>query len=145
MARTQVNALVDSLVAAYKDAVETVDKLTDSQLDTQVEGFGGRVAPLRGSVYNMVWQSREHAVHVNKILGATGAKAAHPTEAQAILGEAGQALGQFMALLARLNDEDLDRSFEDQTPSKVAEHVRNTFVNAKARSQRVLEGKVTTS
>ena len=141
MARTQVNALIDGLVAAYKEAAETISQLTDAQLDTQVQGYGGRTNPLRGSLYNGVWQSREHTIHVGKILHVTHAPAAHPTEAQAILAEAGQALGQFIGLLARLSDDDLDRSFEDQTPRRVAEHVRTTFGNARTRAQSVLEGK----
>ncbi len=145
MARTQVNALIDSLIAAYKESAETLSQLSDTQLDTQVQGYGGRTNPLRGSLYNGVWQSREHTIHVNKILRVTHAPAAQPTEAQAILAESGQALGQFIGLLARLSDEDLDRSFEDQTPRKVAEHVRNTFANAKARALPVLEGKTTGS
>ena len=144
MTRTQVDALIDGLVAQFKETAETVVKLTDAHLDTPVEGFGGRVAPLRGAIYNPVNQAKEHAIHIQKILMATKAPAAAPTEAQAILAEAGQSLGQFIGLLARLTDADLDRSYEDQTPRKVAEHVRNTIRNAKARALPVMEGKVAT-
>ena len=141
MARTQVNALIDGLIAAYKETAETVSQLSDTQLDTQVPGFGGRTAPLRNSVYSPVWQAKEHAIHVAKILRVTHAPMAEPTEAQAILAETAQSLGQFIGLLARLNDEDLDRSFEDQTPRKVADHVRNTVASARTRALPVLEGK----
>ncbi|MSQ40466.1 MAG: hypothetical protein EXR55_02150 [Dehalococcoidia bacterium] len=143
MARTQVNALIDGLIASYKETAETVSQLSNEQLDTQVPGFGGRTAPLRGSIYSPVWQSKEHAIHVTKILQVTHSPAAQPTEAQAILAEMGQAMGQFIGLLARLSDEDLDRTFEDQTPRKVAEHVRNTIVGARTRALPVLEGKAT--
>ncbi len=140
MARTQVNALIDGLIAAYKETAEAASKLSNEQLDTQVPGYGGRTNPLRNALYSPVGQAREHTIHVAKILQVTHAPAAQPTEAQAILAEAGQALGQFIGLLARLNDDDLDRSFEDQTPRKVADHVRNTVVNAGTRSVGVLEG-----
>lgn len=145
MARTQVNALIDSLIAAYKESAETLSQLSDVQLDTQVQGYGGRTNPLRGALYNAVWQPKEHTIHVNKILHVTHAPAAQPTEAQAILAESGQALGQFIGLLARLSDEDLDRSFEDQTPRKVAEHLRNVVATARTRALPVLEGKATGS
>ncbi len=144
MSRTQVNALIDSLVASYKEAAETVAKVSNTHLDTPVAGFQGRVAPLRGSIYNMVWHPREHVIHLNKVLQESKAPTATPNEAQAILAESGQAIGQLIGLLARLNDEDLDRSFEDQTPRKVIEHVRGTFASAKTRSTNVLEGKVAT-
>ncbi|GEM_PF-2550841 len=143
MARTQLNALIDSLIASYKETAETVSQLSNEQLDTQVPGYGGRTAPLRGALYSPAFQSKEHAIHINKILQVTHAPAAQPTEAQAILAEVGQAVGQLIGLLARLSDEDLDRSFEDQTPRKVAEHVRNTIVNARTRALPVLEGKAT--
>lgn len=54
MTRTQVDALIDGLVAQFKETAETVVDLTDAHLDTQVEGFGRRVAPLRGAIYNPV-------------------------------------------------------------------------------------------
>jgi len=141
MARTQVNALIDSLLAAYKETAETVSQVPNAQLDAQVPSFGGRTTTLRNMVYQAVWQPREHTIHVNKILQTTHAPAAQPTEAQAILAEAGQAVGLFIGLLARLSDEDLDRSFEDQTPRKVAEHIRSSVLNARERARGVLEGK----
>jgi hypothetical protein len=141
MARTQVNALIDQLIAAYKESAETVSQLSNEQLDTQVEGFGGRMAPLRGSVYNAVWQPTEHAIHIEKILQVTKSPAANVSESQAILAQSGAAIGQLIGLLARLDDSDLDRSFEDQTPRKVVEHVANSVRNAKRRAEPVLQPK----
>lgn len=145
MARTQVNALIDGLIAAYKESAETLSQLSDVQLDTEVPGYGGRIYPLRSSLYNNVFQPKEHTIHVTKILQVTHAPVAQPTEAQAILAESGQALGQFIGMLARLSDEDLDRSFENQTPRKVAEHLRNVVATARTRALPVLEGKATGS
>ncbi len=141
MAREQVNALIDQLIAAYKEAAETVSKLTNEQLDTQVEGYGGRMAPLRGSIYNAVMQPTEHAIHIQKILQVTKSPSAEISEAEAILAQSGIAVGQLIGLLARLDDSDLDRSFEDQTPRKVVEHVANSVRNAKRRAEPVLTAK----
>lgn len=141
MARTQVNALVDSLWAAYRDCAEAAGRLSNVQLDAQVPSWGGRQAPLRNMLYQAVNQPLEHTIHVAKILQVTGAPGAQATEAQHILSEAAEMLGMFTGLFARITDEDLDRSFENQTPRAVAEHVRGSIQNAQRLAHGVLEGK----
>ena len=138
MARTEVNALIDSLWAAYKEYADAASRLTNAQLDTQVAGFGGRQVALRNMLYQSIYQPVEHTTHVAKILQETGAP--RPTEVQLMLAEAGAALGRFTALFARINDEDLGRSFEDQTPRRVAEHVRGSIQGARDRARGVLGG-----
>ncbi|MBI4329065.1 MAG: hypothetical protein HY685_04270 [Chloroflexi bacterium] len=141
MARTQVNALVDSLWAAYRDCAEAAGRLSNAQLDTQVPSWGGRQAALRNMLYQTVNQPLEHTIHVAKILQVTGAPGAQPTEAQHILSESAEMLGMFTGLFARISDEDLDRSFENQTPRAVAEHVRGAIQNAQRLAGGVLEGR----
>ena len=46
---------------------------------------------------------------------------------ETILEEAGESLGRFKALFARMSDEDLDREFEENTPRKVLEHVKSSY------------------
>lgn len=141
MARTQTNDIVNGLWTAYNGYAEAVSRLSNTQLDTQVPAFGGRQTPLRNSVYSPVFQSLEHTVHVAKILQVTGAPGAQATESQAILSEAAAALGKFIALYSRMTDEDLDRSFENQTPRGVAEHIRRIIENGRTRADDVLAGR----
>ena len=140
MSRVQIDELMGSLWAAYKDCVATAAGLSNEQLDAQVPSFGGRQTALRNMLYSMVYQSLEHTIHVTKILQETGAPGASPSEVQLILSEAARALGTFTGLFARITDEDLGRSFENQTPQAVAEHVRGVVQNAQDRARVAIEG-----
>jgi hypothetical protein len=139
MGRIEACALVDSLWAAYAELVETAGGLSNEQLDTQVAGFGGRSTTLRNMVYQAVYQPLEHTIHITKLLQVTGASGAEPTEAQLMLKAAAETLGAFTGLYARIADEDIENSFEDQTPRRVAEHVRSSIQGAGRRVREALE------
>ena len=138
MARTQVNGLIDSLWSACKELVEMAGGLSNAQLDTQVTTFGGRQTTLRNTMYQAVYQPLEHTIHITKVLQVTEASGAEPTEAQLMLKAVAESLGMFTGLYARIADEDLERSFEDQTPRRVAEHVRASIDNARNRVREAL-------
>ena len=82
---------------------------------------------MRGILYMMTGHPREHTVHLKKLLQETDAPGGRPSEAQTILEEAGESMGRFKALFARMTDEDLDREFEEQTPRKILEHVKSSY------------------
>ena len=138
MSRTEVAGLINSLWAAYEELAATAAGVSNMQLDTQVASFGGRQTTLRNMVYQAVFQPLEHTIHVTKILQVTGAAGAEPTEAQLMLMAAAETLGRFTGLYARIADEDLERSFEDQTPRRVAEHVRSSIQNSRNRIREAL-------
>ena len=138
MSRTQVDALTDNLWASYKELVAIAGGLSNEQLDSQVTAFGGRQTTLRNLVYQAVYQPLEHTIHVTKVLQMTGAPCVQPTEAQLMLKAVAETLGMFTGLYARISDEDLERSLEDQTPRRVADHVRATIDNARNRVREAL-------
>lgn len=140
MAREQVDAIIDGLWNTFKEYADAATGLSNEQLDAQVPSFGGRTTTLRTMMYQAIYQPLEHSIHIAKILQVTKAPGANPTEAQAMLGEAARSIGTLTGLLARISDEDLDNSFEDQTPRAVSEHVRNSVENAKNRVGTALEG-----
>jgi hypothetical protein len=89
-------------------------------------------------IYQAIYQPLEHTIHITKVLQMTGASGAQPTEVQSMLAAAAETIGAFTGLYARIQDSDLENSFEDQTPRKVAEHVRGSVAGASRRVKEAL-------
>lgn len=129
MDRHVIDTLFERILATFRDVVTLTEDLTDEDLDGTVTGYGGRETRIRQVLYTMANHDREHVNHIDKILRVTDAPGARPSEAQSILGQGAEALGQLHAVLLRVADADLDRSHEDQSLREVLEHVAATQEN----------------
>ena len=127
MSNREVQQLLEEIAAAHHACEEEAATLTNQQLDRPVTMRSGRQMNVRGILYLMTGHPREHTVHLKKLLQETDAPGARPSEAQTIMEEAGESLGRFKALFARMSDEDLDRESEGHTPRKVLEHVKSSY------------------
>lgn len=123
MERQATENLLRSAQQALHEIVDAAGDFTDETLDKRIIAFDDREYGVRQLLYGAGNHMREHATHIAKILRATGATAGTPTEAQLILGQAAQALGELYAVLLRLSDSSLDDQFEDTTIRQVLEHV----------------------
>ena len=119
--------LLQEVLAAHMEAVERALPLTNQDLDRRTPAFGGRELPVRNLLYTLGAHPREHAIHITKILQETDAPNAGPTEAQMILAGVWQSMAELMAVCARLQDADLERTLEGQTIGGVLEHVRDSY------------------
>ncbi len=137
MSRTEVQQMLDEITAAHRNCEDDASILTNEQLDRSISMRSGRQTSVRGILYMMTGHTKEHTVHMKKLLQETGAPGASPSEAHLILEEAGEALGRLKALFARMSDDDLDREFEEQTPRKILEHVKGSYTYY----QRFIQGK----
>ena len=127
MSNQEVQRLLEEITAAHQACEEGAATLTNQELDRSVTTRTGRQMNVRGILYMMTGHPREHTVHLKKLLQETDAPGGRPSEAQTILEEAGESMGRFKALFARMTDEDLDREFEEQTPRKILEHVKSSY------------------
>ena len=127
MSNQEVQRLLEEITAAHRACEEGAATLTNQDLDRSVTMRTGREMNVRGILYMMTGHPREHTVHLKKLLQETDAPGGRPSEAQTILEEAGESMGRFKALFARMTDEDLDREFEEQTPRKILEHVKSSY------------------
>ncbi len=105
-------------------AIAELDKLSNEQLVQRIKMYGGRENPRRAAAYDLANHIREHSIHIQKLMDAVGAQGSKQTEAQRIMREGCVSLGTFMAAFSLVNDEDLEKSFENQTPRKILEHVQ---------------------
>ncbi len=112
--------------ALFMQASAELEKLSNEQLDQRVKLFS-REVPKRVAAYDLGNHLREHSIHVQKLLEKVGAPGGNQTEAQRIIRENSIALGAFMAAFSLVNDEDLDKEFENQTPRKIIDHVRSAM------------------
>lgn len=124
MARDEIKKLIAQVVEYQEACIAKSKDLTNEQLDTTWTS-GTRQRNLRTALYNLSSHSREHSVHLQKILQKTGSPLAQPTEAQAILAKGKEAWGELEAVLACMDDKDLDRNFEGHSPRIVLEHLRD--------------------
>ncbi|MBI4312331.1 MAG: hypothetical protein HY681_11200 [Chloroflexi bacterium] len=128
MSRQELNKLIRDVVEAQEQCIEKASGVTNQQLDTTysvVRPTGVREYQLRGMLYNLVIHPREHSVHIAKILQKTGSPLAQPTEAQAIMAKAKEAWGELEAVLACLDDKDLDREYEGHSLRGILQHLRS--------------------
>ena len=128
MAKEVVSKLVKDFVALYNEVSQTASALKNEQLDVKVPIFRGEQAK-RGIMYGIGNHMREHSVHIQKILRVTKASGSNPTEAQDIMRENNDALAVYLSIFSRINDEDLDNEFENQTPRKIMEHVQHALTS----------------
>lgn len=120
--REATDRLLSELVKVQEACIEKGVRLTNQRLDTTVQ-MGTREVIARNVLYMLVAHPREHSVHINKILQATGATGAMPTESQMILARAKESMGELLGTFARLDDSDLDREFEGHTLRSILEHL----------------------
>ena len=128
MARTELQKLIKEVVAYQEECIAKARGLTNEQLDanfTVMRPSGPRPQVMRSVLYNLSIHPREHSVHLAKILQKTGSPLAQPTEAQAILAKAKESWGELEAVLACMDDNDLDREHEGHTPRNVLTHLRD--------------------
>lgn len=123
MAKDQVRKMLQETSALFMQTIAELDKVSNEQLDQRVKLFS-REVPRRNAAYDLGNHLREHSIHVQKLLEKVGAQGASQTEAQRIIRENSMALGAFIAAFSLVNDEDLDKEFENQTPRKIIEHIR---------------------
>lgn len=128
MARSEMKKLLGEVVDFQEQCIARARELSNEQLDTTytvMRPSGPRELLLRNVLYNLVIHPREHAVHVGKILQKTGSPLGQPTESQAIVMKAKEAWGEFEAMLASLDDSDLDREYEGHSLRSVLLHLRD--------------------
>ena len=132
MSRQDLTKLIRDVVDAQEQCIEKAKSITNAQLDTNfsmVRPTGIREYQLRAVLYNLVIHPREHSVHIGKILQKTGSPLGQPTEAQVILGKAKEAWGELEAVLACLDDFDLDKEYEGHTIRSILTHLRAAHLN----------------
>ncbi len=120
--REATDGLLSELVKAQEACIEKAAKLSNEQLDKTIS-YRTREIIARNALYMLVAHPREHSVHISKILQATGAPSAAPTEAQMILALAKESMGELLGTFARLDDSDLDRELEGHTLRGILEHL----------------------
>lgn len=129
MAREELKKLINDVVAQQERSIVHANILRNEQLDatfTVTGPNGPREMVMRTVLYNLVNHPREHSVHLAKILQKTGSPLAQPTEAQVIAAKGKEAFGEVEAVLACLDDKDLDREFEGHTVRSVLTHLRDS-------------------
>lgn len=132
MSRQELSKLIRDVIDVQEQCMEKAKSITNAQLDTNfsmVRPTGVREYQLRGVVYNLVLHPREHSVHIGKILQKTGSPLGQPSEAQAIIAKAKEAWGELEAVLACLDDSDLDREYEGHTIRSILTHLRAAHAN----------------
>ncbi len=129
MSKEQIQKLLNDMVTAYNQVAPALNGLTNQQLETVVKPFRNEQSA-RNALYGIGNHVREHSVHVQKVMQVTGAAGAHPTEAQNIMRDNNVALAAFISSFSLLNDEDLDKEFENQSPRKIIEHVKHAITTA---------------
>ncbi|MBI4203338.1 MAG: hypothetical protein HY532_09535 [Chloroflexi bacterium] len=129
MSRDELKKMIQDVVQAQELCIERATNVTNPQLDLNFSvprpTGGTRDYQMRALLYNLVIHPREHAVHIGKILQQTGSPLAQPSETQAILMKAKEAWGELEAVLACLDDADLDREFEGHSLRSILTHLRN--------------------
>ena len=135
---TEVKRLLDELAAMQVQASEEALKLSDQQLDATVKS-GDREQPVRYFLYQMVVHPREHYVHLNKVFRHTGSGIIQPSEAALIVEQAKQSLGALVGLLARANDDDLDKEYDGHSLRKVLEHLKQAHSYYLSRIKKVTQ------
>lgn len=128
MSRQELSKLIRDVVDVQEQCIEKAATISNPQLDatfSMVRPTGTREYQLRGVLYNLVIHPREHSVHIGKILQKTGSPLAQPTEAQAVMAKAKESWGELEAVLACLEDKDLDREYEGHTIRSILVHLRN--------------------
>ncbi len=126
--REATDHLLSELVKVQEACISKAAQLTNEHLDNEVT-MGTRQVIARNVLYMLVGHPREHSVHINKILQATGAPSAAPTEAQMILARAKESMGDLLGTFARLDDSDLDREQEGYTLRGILEHLTRAHQN----------------
>jgi len=102
---SELEQLLDQLVAARRAADERLGHLTEADLQVRTEFYGGQ-RMVRFILYQMGRHEREHITHIKKIRQALNAP---QSEAQMILAQNQATRGELLAELMGLSDEELNR------------------------------------
>lgn len=127
MSNKETQRLLEEVMAVHRQFETVAASLANEELTRPVPMRTRTNATVRTVLYIVGNHAREHTVHLKKLLQATGAPGARPSEAQHVLEQAGEAMGAFQSAFARITDADLDREYEDQTPRKILEHMKSAY------------------
>ncbi|MBI2873004.1 MAG: hypothetical protein HYY00_07450 [Chloroflexi bacterium] len=138
MGNEETMRLVRDVLEAQEAAIQKACAIPTEKLGMQVP-LGQREVPLRALLYMLVNHPREHSTEIKKVLAET--KGPRASEAQNIVAQARESMGNLVGNFTALDDKDLDRQFEEGRSIRVIlQHLARSHQNYLRAIEKALEG-----